>query len=468
MNKRDHSGYTVLIVDDEEQILEIYSYRLKVQGISNIICLKDSREVLKVLGRKEIDVMLLDLTMPHLSGKELLSVIKNEYPDLPVIIVTGTDELSTAVEYMRTGAFDYLVKPVENSRFMSSIQRALEIQRLRQENRILKEHFLSNAIENPEVFSKIITCNERMKLLFRYIESISKTKEPVLISGETGVGKEMIADAVHVLSGRNGPYVKVNVSGLDDSMFTDTLFGHKKGAYTGASESREGLIKKASKGTLFLDEIGDLSARSQVKLLRLLEGGEYFTLGSDEIKKSNARVVAATNTELTELVDKGKFRKDLYYRLSAHQLEIPPLRERREDIPLLIEYFVKKAAEETGKEKPVISKEVYAVLQNYSFPGNIRELRTLIFDAVSRNRSGKITINLFNKIETIKENQNSKNEADFSIIFTDKLPTLKKAIKLLIEEAVNRSRNQQEAARLLGISPAALSKRLKTLRTKLK
>ena len=472
MNKNQFFHYSVLIVDDEEQMFNIYTHQLRTAGITNIITCSDSRAVPGLLKKKEIGIILLDLTMPYLSGEKLLSIIRKEYPDLSVIIVTGTDDVSVAVECMKEGAFDYLVKPIEKSRLVSSVKRAVEIQGLKRENRDLRERFLANKVEHPEIFSRIITEDNRMRSLFIYIESVAGTKEPILITGETGVGKELIADAVHYLSFRKGEYIKVNVAGLDDTMFTDTLFGHRKGAYSGAIESRGGLVEKAVGGTLFLDEIGDLSMISQVKLLRLLEGGEYFTLGSDLIKKSNARIIVATNSDLKALMAGNKFRKDPYYRLSAHEIKVPPLRERIGDIPLLIDFFLKQAAKDMNKKKLSVHSNVYKVLKNYSFRGNIRELRSMIYDAVSRNRENEISLNLFktvikgrtDKVKDITHNNSTKTP----IIFTQRFPTLKEATKLAIEEAITRSSSQAAAARLLGISPAALSKRLKAYRNQYK
>jgi DNA-binding NtrC family response regulator len=458
----------VLIVDDEENILESYSHILLLKGINNVLRCQDSRRVLDILKENEIDVLLLDLVMPYLSGRELLPIIKRDYPNLPIIIITGIDEIFTAVECMQTGAFDYLVKPVENSKLIGSVLRALEIQELREENRTLKRHFLASELEHPEVFSEIITNNAKMRSLFIYIESISKTTQPVLITGETGVGKEMIAGAIHTLSGRKGEYIRVNVAGLDDNMFSDTLFGHRKGAFTGALESRKGLIEKASRGTFFLDEIGELSSISQVKLLRLLELQEYFPLGSDIGRKSDARIVVATNRNLDELLDTGRFRKDLYYRLSIHEFEIPPLRSRMKDMPLLVDSFLVEACQEMGKKKPDLPHELYALLETYHFPGNIRELKSMVFDAVSRHKSGIFSLESFKAVIGRRNISIPKISSKSSIIFTHVLPTLKEATELLIKEALKRSDNQAIAAHLLGISTAALSKRLMRAKGKYK
>jgi DNA-binding NtrC family response regulator len=251
--------------------------------------------------------MLLDLSMPHISGGELLSLVNKDFPEVPIIIITGSNDVETAVACMKSGAFDYMVKPVEKSRLISGVKRAIEIRELQRENRLLRARVLLGEMEHPEAFSEIITDSEAMRSIFQYIEAISNTSQPVLITGETGVGKELVARAIHRLSNRKGDFVPVNVAGLDDNIFADTLFGHKKGAFTGADQPRSGMIEQASGGTLFLDEIGDLSPASQVKLLRLLQDGEFFPLGSDIVKHSDARVVVATNQNLQAFRNQGGF-----------------------------------------------------------------------------------------------------------------------------------------------------------------
>jgi DNA-binding NtrC family response regulator len=294
------------------------------------------------------------LTMPHISGNELLSEIHDSHPHIPVIIVTGTNEVKAAVECMKAGAFDYMVKAVEEKRLVSGVNRAIEIRKLRREYSDLKAKFMSNKLSYPEAFSHIITQNKRMQTIFLLFESIAKTNEPVLIIGETGVGKYLIAKAIHEVSERGGPFIDINVAGFDDTMFADSLFGHKKGAFTGAVESRAGLAQKAKGGTLFLDEIGDLTFPSQVKLLKFLDTREYYPLGSDLAMRSDARIVVATNRDLDKLIDSEKFRKDLYFRLSTHEVRIPPLRERKEDLPLLLHHFLQEAAQKLSRKKPSV------------------------------------------------------------------------------------------------------------------
>jgi DNA-binding NtrC family response regulator len=411
------------------------------------------------------------LRMPYISGEELLPVISGDYPEIPVIVVTGANDVETAVKCMQLGAFDYIVKPVEKSRLIGAVRRAAEIRELQRENQSLKTRVLSTRVDQPEAFSEIITNSSRMRSIFQYIEAIALSPRPVLITGETGVGKELVARAVHKLSNRKGAFIPVNVAGLDDSVFTDTLFGHKKGAFTDAHEARGGLVEQASGGTLFLDEIGDLNTVSQVKLLRLLQEGEYLPLGSDVAKRSDARIVVATNQDLDILQASGKFRKDLYYRLCDHHIQIPSLRDRREDLPVLVEHFLDKASKTLNKKKPTPPEELITLLATYHFPGNIRELESIIFDAVGSHKAGKLSMDLFKAHISQKiagsgvELEKLPTIGQSLISFSEQLPTLKQVERLLIDEAMKRSNGNQSIAALgLGISRQALNKRLQKIR----
>jgi DNA-binding NtrC family response regulator len=286
----------------------------------------------------------------------------------------------------------------------------------------------------------------------------------VLITGESGTGKEAIAQAIHTLSGRNGPLVCVNVAGLDDNIFADTLFGHHRGAFTGADKARAGMIEQAGNGTLFLDEIGDLSLASQVKLLRLLQEGEYYALGSDRPKRIRARVLVATHQNLEQKQRDGAFRKDLYYRLRTHQVELPPLRRRQDDIGLLLDFFLAQAAEELGRTRPTVPKELPVLLNNYAFPGNVRELRALCYDALSQHRAGVLSMDVFRRVVGQSGTPPEPETQTASPLFApdQPLPTLQEAADLLVAEAMKRAQgNQSLASRLLGVSQPALSKRLK-------
>jgi len=369
---------------------------------------------------------------------------------------------------MKAGAFDYMVEPVEKTRLITSVQRAIELRTLQRENQLLRVHVLSDKLTHPEAFSKIITNSRIMWSVFQYSEAIAKSPQPVLITGETGVGKELIARALHELSQRSGEFIAVNVAGVEDNIFSDTLFGHRKGAFTGADQTRGGLVEKASGGTLFLDEIGDLNLASQVKLLRLLQEREFFPLGSDLPKRSSARIIVATNQDLQHLLKSGAFRKDLYYRLCTHHINIPPLRDRKEDLHILLDYFIEHASKELGKKKPTYPKELLNLLAIHHFQGNVRELQSMIFDAVSNHESGILSMELFKshisqRHSTIEPAMNeTAKETSQMIFFSGPLPTLKQAEKMLVAEAMKRTNgNQAIAAMSLGISRQALNKRLK-------
>ncbi len=461
----------IMIVDDEESIIFAIDTALQMAGMNNIISCQDSREVLKVIEKQTIEALLLDLNMPHIDGEKLLEKINQNFPEIPIIIVTGEIDVETAVRCMKTGAFDYLLKPVDEGRLITSVNRAISHRELIQENIALKQHILKDTLEKPDAFDEIITNNKKMYSIFQYIESIAPSRQAVLITGETGVGKEMIAKAIHKLSNFSGNFVAVNVAGLDDNVFSDTLFGHSKGAFTGADRVRSGLIEHAAGGTLFLDEIGDLSIASQVKLLRLLQEGEYLPLGQDNHKKADVRILAATNENLWNLQKEGKFRKDLNYRFRTHHINLPPLRERMDDIPLLADHFFNSAATELNKKKPTVPKELFTLLKTYSFPGNIRELQAMIFDAVSRHKSKILSLGAFKlHIDREQDTQGqtimeSDSEENFLLAFPEQLPTIKHATNLLISEAMKRGGgNQSIASRFLGISQQALSKRLKNLK----
>lgn len=452
----------VLLVDDESQILRSTALALRTAGIANVVTLCDSRSVLPHLDENPVAVALLDLNMPHLGGEALLEQITERHPEIPVIIMTAANEIELAVRCMRTGAVDYLVKPVEKTRLVSAVNRAIETRSLRDEIDKLRDGLLSRNLQKPEAFSHIISENEAMHDLFCYIEAISRTSQPALITGETGTGKELFARAVHLASGRTGEFIAVTVSGLDDTTFSDTLFGHKKGAFTGAEQKREGLIASAQNGTLFLDEIGDLSVPSQVKLLRLLQEREYYPLGEDQPRISNARVVVATNVDLKKALEKGDFRQDLYFRLKPHHIQVPPLRERIDDIPALVEKFCERAAAELGIAPPSVPVALYQLLNTYSFPGNVRELEGMVFDAVARQKGATLSLQSFRNAMGLENTAEIIPSGKPEDLFNgDRLPTLKEAEEALVQAALKKADgNQGVAASLLGITRQALNKRL--------
>ncbi|MCB1859198.1 MAG: sigma-54-dependent Fis family transcriptional regulator [Gammaproteobacteria bacterium] len=466
---RDAAPPAVILVDDEPSVLLSSRMILNSAGLANVQTVADSRELLPTLQEREAAVVVLDLFMPYLSGTQLLPEIIRDYPDLPVIVMTASQEVETAVRCMKEGAFDYLVKPVEESRFISSVRRAMELRSLRQQVGALKRYLITDQLEHGEAFSAIVTVSRRMRNLFQYMEAVAETGEPVLISGETGTGKELLAEAMHKLSNRSGPFVTVNVAGLDDALFSDTLFGHRKGAFSGADSHREGMVAQAAGGTLFLDEIGDLKLPSQVKLLRLLQERQYYPLGSDVAKICDVRIVCATNQNLQACMSQNKFRADLFFRLSVHQVEVPPLRRRKEDIPALLEHFIQAAATSLEKKAPAAPPELERLLENYHFPGNIRELRAMVFDAVARHQAGSVlSVKGFRKfIKAQRQDSPTVPDTQQVVISDGRFPTLKEAEQLHIEEALLRAGgNQGTAATLLGISRPALNRRLSRMKGK--
>jgi DNA-binding NtrC family response regulator len=452
----------VLVVDDEEQVVKSLTLGLTSNGITNVLGCQDGREVMRHVSKNDVEVVLLDLTMPHVSGKELLSELCEKYPQIPVIVVTGTNEVQTAVECMKTGAFDYMVKAVETSRLVSGVRRAIDIRRLKREYGELKTRLLGNKLSCPRAFSRIITVSSKMHSIFLLAESVAKSREPVLITGETGVGKNLVAKAIHDVSAREGKFEDVNVAGFEHGFFGDDLFGHLKDAFTGAAGPRAGHIAQAKGGTLFLDEIGDLVLDAQIRLLKFLDTGEYLPLGSDLPKRSDARVVVATNRNLVDLIRSEKFRKDLYYRLSTHEIKIPHLRERKEDLPVLLGHFLQEAADELGIKIPAVPRELLPLLETYDFPGNVRELRSMVFDAVTKMTSHSLSLSPFKEHMGIGEQAPPSEQTEELITFKEKLPTKQQAVDLLVSEALRRAHgNQSIAAHLLGISHQALSKWLK-------
>ncbi len=471
MSQKITPSKPILFVDDEEHFLLSAELTMTSNGINNVETCGDSRLVEGLLAKKDYSLIVLDINMPHISGTELLPLIVSKYPEIPVIVLTAVNDVNSAVSCMKEGAFDYIVKPVDNTRLVTSIRRGLEITEIRNENEMLKQSLLRENIEHPEAFTEIVTHCGVIESIFKYIEAIAKTNLPVLITGETGTGKELFANALHKASGRKGEMVSVNVAGVDDNLFSDTLFGHRKGAFTGADKDRKGLIEKAEGGTLFLDEIGDLGIESQVKLLRLLQDGHYYPLGSDIAKLSDARIIVATNRDIKEMQDEGAFRQDLYYRLKSHHIIIPPLRERKIDLPYLADHFISKASAALGKKRPAVPKEMYTLLRNYSFPGNVRELEGMIFDAISLHSSGILSLeSIRKKISEFNADRSSRNKrangaavlSGEDEILPGEFPTLKEAEDKLIEEALKRAGgNQTIAAELLGISRRALNNRLR-------
>lgn len=459
----------VLLIDDDIQALENTRNLLLTAGFCNVFMLSDSRMALSFLEQHAMAAIVLDLMMPHLDGAELLKQLYRDHPHIPVIVETAADDVRIAVECIKSGAFDYLVKPVRMVSLVSTLKKALESWSLRQADAAREQGFPNGGLNCPEAFAEIRTASSKMFSVFKYVEKVAGSMLPVMITGESGTGKELLARAIHRLSAVPGEMVTVNVAGLDDTMFSDTLFGHRKGAFTGADQIREGLVCRAAGGTLFLDEIGDLNEQSQVKLLRLLQEREYYPAGSDVVRTSSARILLATNVELESMIKEGKFRRDLYFRLCTHLIHIPPLRERREDIPLLLEGFIEAAARHFNKPLPPVAPDLADALAKHPFHGNVRELRSMVFDAVARCPGGSLKTGSFPAL--VRQGASGQNAAlqvsanGFDAIYSlfGRLPTFREIEDFLINEALKVSgSNHALAAALLGVTRQTIGNRLKS------
>jgi two-component system response regulator HydG len=465
----------VLIVDDEVNTLKASATILKMNGLKDVVTESDSRRVVEIMNGGGISVVILDLFMPHVSGMELLPLLREMHPQVPVIIVTAAYELERAVECIKSGAFDYLVKPVESERMMVTLQKAFDCRLMADQVASLRDHLVEDRLDNPAVFEDIVSCSRKMRSIFQYLEVVSKSPQPVLITGESGTGKELVTRAIHRLSCCKGELVSVNLAGLDDTMFSDTLFGHKKGAFTGADQLRDGLIVKAANGVILLDEIGDLGESSQIRLLRLIQEREFYPVGSDTPRRSEARIVCASNKDLKALVAAGRFRNDLYYRLNVHHVELPPLRNRKEDLPLLLEHFIRQAASSLSISPPSYPKELLDLLAVYHFPGNVRELQGIVFDAVARSKAGKLSQEPFRQVMTdgrtqtppvtsIPSSQGQDLPQDMLEEIWGHFPTLREAENYLINYALKVAKgNQGTAATMLGLKRQTLNMRLKAM-----
>jgi len=460
---------TVLLVGDDPLSLEQTRLLLLGSGISTVIALVDSRATLPFLELHDVALIVLDMTSV-MNRTGLLTRICADYPNVKVIVQTDCNDVETAVDCMKSGAVDYMVRPVETGRLIRAVENALNFEYKQLEVSSLKDYLLNDSLEHAEAFAEIKTASRKMRAIFQYTEIVACSPQAVMITGETGVGKEMFAHAIHRISKVRGQFVSINVAGLDDAMFSDTLFGHKKGAFTGADQYRDGLVSKAAMGTLFLDEIGDLNELSQVKLLRLLQEREYYPVGADLVKTCTARIVLATNVNLQERIKEGRFRRDLYYRLCSHQICVPALRERREDIPLLFEVFVEEAARRFDRSVPVASPELVRALSEYDFPGNVRELQAKVSDAVARHQEGVLTLDNFTGISAPGEQQAAAPLTAYTAGSTGvyglfgRLPTFREIEDYLIVEALKLSDgNYAVAASILGVTRQTISKRLKSI-----
>ncbi|TRZ92252.1 sigma-54-dependent Fis family transcriptional regulator [bacterium] len=375
-------GNAIIIIDDEQDFLESIKRGLLISGFRNVRVARDPAQVAADFQRgASFDLALIDVTMPGMNGVELLEVIKQECPDTECIMVSAVNEARIAVDCLKRGAYDYLVKPVSRDDLVMTIERALERKRLLEILRMDKKAPPLQLI-HAEAFKPILTQSTRVIRVLKEAELHAASNVPILITGESGTGKELLAKAIHEASPRDGfPFTAVNIGGLSATLFDAEFFGHTRGAFTGAEKDRAGYIEHTHQGTLFLDEIGNLPPELQGKLLRVFQEGEYLKLGKSAPQKADVRFIAATNMDLDRLIQMKAFRKDLYYRLKGAWLDLPPLRERKEDIPLLIEQFLKEFS--PGREKKKMDEKASALLVGYEYPGNIRELRSIIQSAVN-------------------------------------------------------------------------------------
>ncbi len=375
----------ILIVDDEKNIREGLRLVLKKDN-HTVFLAPDGSDAISILKNNEIDLVITDLKMPNMDGENLLAYIMKDFPGIPVIVLTGHGTVETAVKAMRDGAYDFLTKPLNIEKLSIIVERALSKRLLEIENRKLQSKL-------SIYFGNLIGKSERMASVLNIVEQVAPTKASVLVLGENGVGKELVANLIKDLSTRNDkPFIKLHCSALSESLLESELFGHEKGAFTGAVKSKKGRFELADGGTIFLDEIGEISHTIQVKLLRILQEKTFERVGGESTLSVDVRIIAATNRDLKKEVDEGRFREDLYYRLNVVQVVVPPLRERKDDIPLLISHFLLELCRENNKSIFEITNKAKNALYNYSWPGNVRELRNAIESAVVLTKDAVIDI----------------------------------------------------------------------------
>lgn len=366
----------ILVIDDEVKITRLLQIQLEEEG-HRVKTATTGEEALREMGKEEFDVVITDLKMPDVDGLTILEKTKENYPSTQVILITAYATVETAVKAMKKGAFDYITKPLNLEEVGEIVNKALRIKRLETENLLLREELFR------ESRTRIVGKSEAIKKVFRLIEKVAPERTTVLIQGETGTGKELVARAIHMLSPRRKrPYVVVNCAAIPENLLESELFGHSKGAFTGAVKDKKGKFHLAEGGTIFLDEVSSLSLGLQAKLLRFLETREFEPLGSNTTYSVDVRVIAATNRNLAEATQEGSFREDLYYRLNVFPIYLPPLRERKEDIPVLVEHFIKIYSQEMGKEIKGLTQTALKKLMNYHWPGNVRELENLVERAI--------------------------------------------------------------------------------------
>lgn len=446
----------LLLIDDEKNYLLVLEALLLDAGYA-VTALNDPEAALAFLDESEVDVIITDMKMPKLSGKDVLSHVKRDYPHVPVLVMTAFGSIESAVDVMKMGAFDYITKPFANDELLLSVQNAAELAKVHRRYRLLHEN-----LEERYGLHQIIGKSKGIRNVLALVDKAAPTKSNVLISGESGTGKELVARAIHFASPRkDGPFISINCMALNPGVLESELFGHEKGSFTGAVAMRRGRFELASNGTLFLDEIGELSHDMQVKLLRVLQERKFERVGGTEEIEVDIRVVTATNKELQQEVEKGNFREDLYYRLNVVHIQLPPLRERREDIPLLLAHFVEKMAAESNLPRKVISPEALEYLSGYEWPGNIRQLENVVERCMVMVAGDTITVG--DLPPEVKDDESQlKNALDLLPVELNLADTLDKLEAALIRRALARAEFVQvKAADLLGISKSLLQYKLR-------
>jgi DNA-binding NtrC family response regulator len=447
----------ILIVDDDWDFLELMKARLTGAGFQQVRIEDDPLKAAALIQAEEVfDIALIDMTMPEMDGLQLLDLIKNNSPRTECIMVTAVNDVRVAVRCLRKGAYDYLVKPISEEDLVFSLRRTLEKKRLQEILDLEKSRNLP-VLTHPEAFQAIITRSPAMLRLLKEAELHAGSDVPILITGESGTGKELLARAIHTVSPRaRYPFMPVNMAAVSGGLFEAEFFGHTRGAFTGAERERLGYLKHANHGTLFLDEIGNLPPEMQGKLLRVLQDGEYTSVGSSLSQKVDVRVVAATNEDLETLISTGRFRKDLYYRIKGGWLNLPPLRERPEDIPLLADRFLDEFCPPDLRCR--IDEEARTLLRQYAYPGNIRELRSTIQSAVNLAQGGAITADWLPA--ALRENQKPRPAASPEADFQTGLSLADMEKTYILKVYGQQDQNKSRTARRLGIG-------LNTLRRKL-
>jgi two-component system response regulator PilR (NtrC family) len=383
----DAAASKILVVDDERSMRELLAIVLKREG-HDVLLADNGRSAVELLEREPIELLISDIRMPDMSGVEVLGAAQRMNPDIIGIMITAYASTDTAVEALRLGAYDYVSKPFSVDELKLKVRKALERKRLQQENVLLRR-----ALQSSHQFSNIIGKSAAMEAVFQLVETIAPTTSTVLVTGESGTGKELVARAIHFNSPRKDrPFVALNCGALPETLLESELFGHVRGAFTGAETNKKGLVEVADKGTIFLDEIGEMTAMMQVKLLRVLQERKFRRVGGTEEIEADIRIIAATNRDLSRMVAEGKFREDLFYRINVIPVRLPPLRERTDDIPLLTEHFLGKYATQMDKRVTGLAADAVHCLQLYPWPGNIRELENAIERAVALERSTTIRL----------------------------------------------------------------------------